>query len=124
MKRIYEAEHITQAHLLRALLEQQGIHARVDGEYLQGGIGEIGVAGLIGISVEDHQVEAARRLIEDFEHGQSTDDETSTEEPPVVSPTSPENANPSAAWNSVALAVVGAVVVFLLYQLALLIWVR
>lgn len=115
MRRIYEAEHITQAHLLRALLEQEGITARVDGEFLQGGIGEIGVAGLIGISVEDHQVDMASRVIRDFEAGRykvddipidAPDPPETTVEPPAQRPTS-----------TVGLALVTAVVVFLLYLL-------
>lgn len=117
MKRIYDAEHITQAHLLRALLEQQGISARVEGEYLQGGLGEIGVAGLVGISVAEHQVDEAKAIIASFETGQFPVDEL----PPIPDP-APESASESPRSHPLLLAVAGAIVVFFLYQLALLIW--
>jgi len=41
-----------------------------------------------------------------------------------VSPLHTDSATRSASWNPVALAVIGALAVFLLYQLALLIWAR
>jgi len=70
MRRIvYEASNSLEANLLKGLLAQQGIEAMVAGEYLQGGIGELPVAGLVTLSVEEEDLQAAERIILDYESG-------------------------------------------------------
>ncbi len=68
MKIIYRAENPIDANLVKGLLAQAGIQAFVGGEYLQGGIGDLPAAGLVTVSVADDHVEAARRVVEEFEH--------------------------------------------------------
>jgi hypothetical protein len=52
MTPVYSAAHVTDAHLVKDLLEQAGIRAHVRGGSLQGGLGEIPVTGLIDVCVD------------------------------------------------------------------------
>ena len=67
MKVIYQAENAIDANLLKGLLEQDGIMAFVNGEYLQGGMGELPTGGLISVSVADADQEAAMRVVAEFQ---------------------------------------------------------
>ena len=69
MVRIYEAANSTEAHIVRGLLESRGIQSRVEGEYLQGAMGELPAAGLAAVSVEEDDVEEALRLIGEYDQG-------------------------------------------------------
>ena len=70
MKRIYEASNAVEAHMICDLLQQEGIGARVHGEYLQGAVGELPAAGLVGVVVEEADEAAARQLVERWERAQ------------------------------------------------------
>lgn len=52
------------------LLQQQGLQGRVDGEYLQGGVGELPAAGLVRVVVDEADYEAARAVVTAFEAAQ------------------------------------------------------
>jgi len=67
---VYSALGIIDAHLIRGLLESEGIPAVVVGAALQGGIGELPVTGLITVRVENDLAGRAGRLIEDFERAE------------------------------------------------------
>ncbi|WP_455235399.1 putative signal transducing protein [Thiogranum longum] len=67
---VYTAQNVTDAHLIKNLLEQEGIPALVVGGDLQGGIGELPVLGLITVKVRDDLAERAARLIADFENAE------------------------------------------------------
>lgn len=67
MKRIYNASNHIQAHIVTHVLEQAGVHAHVQGEFLQSGAGELPVGNLVGVVVDDEDVEVAREIIEDWE---------------------------------------------------------
>ena len=41
MKRVYQAANHIQAHMVMHVLEQAGVHAHVQGEFLQSGAGEL-----------------------------------------------------------------------------------
>jgi len=69
MQIVYEAANSLEANLLKGLLAQQGIEAMIAGEYLQGGIGELPVAGMVTLSVEETDLLAAERIIRDYESG-------------------------------------------------------
>lgn len=69
MQNFYEAANSLEANLLKGLLAQQGIEVRVSGEYLQGGIGELPLAGLLTLSVDEADLAAAERIIKDYEAG-------------------------------------------------------
>ena len=67
MTSVYSASSIVDAHIIRGLLESEGIPAVVVGDVLQGGIGELPVAGLITVRVEDGLAGRAALIIADFE---------------------------------------------------------
>ena len=67
MKRVYEAANNIQAHIVMHVLEQAGVHAMVQGEFLQSGAGELPLGNLVGVAVDDEDVEIAREIIEDWE---------------------------------------------------------
>ena len=67
MKRVYNASNHIQAHIVMHVLEQAGVHALVQGEFLQSGAGELPLGNLVGVAVDDEDVEIAREIIEDWE---------------------------------------------------------
>lgn len=74
MKTVYHADNGFQAHLIKGLLEANGIAALVAGDYLPGGLGELPTMGLVTVSVSDSDVVAAMRLITGYEQGSLNDD--------------------------------------------------
>jgi hypothetical protein len=70
MQNIYEAANAVEAHMLRDLLQQEGIAAHIHGEYLQGGMGELPAAGLVRLAVDEADVDRARALLTSWEKTQ------------------------------------------------------
>lgn len=70
MKLVYEASHSVEAHMILNLLEQAGLQGRIDGEYLQGGMGELPAAGLIRVMVSESDYDAAKEIIDIWEKSQ------------------------------------------------------
>lgn len=69
MKRVHNAMHATEAHLVRGLLESHGIEAVVRGEFLTGGWGELPVDVCSVWVAEDRAFAEADRLLQDFLKG-------------------------------------------------------
>ena len=67
MRIVYRAENLIDAHLIKNVLEQQGIPAYVAGEYLTGAIGELPIQGLINVMVSEDQWSAARNIVEEID---------------------------------------------------------
>jgi hypothetical protein len=67
MKRVYNAANHIQAHMVMHVLEQAGVPAMVQGEFLQSGAGELPIGNLVGVAVDDEDVAVAREIIEDWE---------------------------------------------------------
>jgi len=67
MKTAYDASSNVEAHLVMHQLQQAGIGASIQGEYLQGGIGELAAAGNVRVMVPDEDFESARQVIADWE---------------------------------------------------------
>jgi hypothetical protein len=67
MIKVYDANDITEAHIVRGMLEAHGIAAYVGGHYLQGGIGELAVQGFASVLVADEQAASAREVIKAYE---------------------------------------------------------
>jgi hypothetical protein len=65
--KVFDAGNITEAHIVRGMLQAHGIDAHVGGHYLQGGIGELAVEGFASVLVPQAQEESARALIADYE---------------------------------------------------------
>jgi hypothetical protein len=64
---VYHASNSMDAHMIKSLLEQQEIPAYVQGEYLQGGIGEVSTMDFIKVAVHNDHHEAARKIITEWE---------------------------------------------------------
>jgi len=67
MRTLYEAASALEAHMLQDVLRQEGISARIDGEYLTGALGELPAAGLVRLVVDEDDYAAARAVIERWE---------------------------------------------------------
>ena len=61
---IYSAANTADAHLIRQMLEAEGIPAFIQGEYLQGAVGELPANTEILVRVADENAGAARAKVE------------------------------------------------------------
>ena len=87
---IYNAANSIDARLIYDLLEQSGIESRVDGEFLQGGMGEVPAGGLVKVVINDHDYEKAKKIIEAWESNEPLE----VGELEGMSYTAPENIQP------------------------------
>ena len=67
MKTVYDAGTNIEAHLVMHQLQQAGIEASIQGEFLQGGIGELPAAGNIRVMVDPKDEAEARLVIADWD---------------------------------------------------------
>jgi len=67
MKVVYEASNTIEAHMILNLLEQMGISGRIDGEYLQGGIGELQANGFARVMVDESNYDAANEIVKEWD---------------------------------------------------------
>lgn len=67
MIKVYSAANITEAHIIKGMMEANGIEAYVDGYYLQGGIGELAAMDFVSVSVDCDNENKARALIVEYE---------------------------------------------------------
>ncbi len=67
MQIVYQAANSLDAHVVKDVLRQQGIAAVVLGEHLQGAVGELQAANLVRLEVADEDVDAARRVVAEWE---------------------------------------------------------
>lgn len=104
MQCVYEASNALEAHMILNLLEQQGITARVDGEYLQGGVGELQAIGIVRVVVEEGDITEAREIIKAWDELQKSTD------------TSPNLKKQNTAGMFMLGALLGAVVVAIFYN--------
>ena len=73
MKSVFEASSGLDAHMILNLLEQHGISGRIEGEYLQGGIGELSAMGFVRVLVADEDYGEARKIIGEWDALQPPD---------------------------------------------------
>lgn len=69
MPTVFQAANALEAHLVADLLQRSHIKARIEGEYLAGGIGDLPVTGLVRIVVSEDDVTLARSIIAQWESG-------------------------------------------------------
>jgi len=100
MKKVYETSTSLEAHMVKNLLENEGVDSRIDGEYLQGGIGELQAMGAIRVVVEEQDYSKARKIIDEWESLQ-----------PEVEPENVQSTKKSSATNGFVLGVVLTVVI-------------
>lgn len=67
MKCISEASSGLEAHMISNLLQQVGITSRIDGEFLQGGVGELQAMGFVRVLVEDADYANAQEVIKTWD---------------------------------------------------------
>jgi len=67
MIKVYSASNITEAQIVKGLLEANNINAFVNGFYLQGGIGELAASDFASVSVENKDVDSALDIIKVYE---------------------------------------------------------
>lgn len=65
MKLLYEASNSLEAHMILNLLEQEGLSVRIDGEYLQGGFGEL-PATTLRVMIEESDYLAGIKIIDEW----------------------------------------------------------
>jgi hypothetical protein len=64
MKVVYRASNTLDAHIILNLLRQAGINGYINGEYLQGAMGELPAVDLVRVVVHDDDYAAALSIIE------------------------------------------------------------
>jgi Putative prokaryotic signal transducing protein len=117
---IYRAANIADAHLIRQMLEAEGIHAFIQGEYLQGAVGELPANTEILVHVGDDDYAAARAVVERWENADVEAIEDDAEDAPQYA------ASPLSASRGVSVftvigcllfgALAGAAMVWVLYN--------
>ncbi len=66
MKTVLHALNSLEAHIIKGLLESEGINSNVVGEYLQGAMGGLPVNGLIRVVVDENDYEQATEVIDNW----------------------------------------------------------
>jgi hypothetical protein len=66
MKTVLHALNSLEAHIIKGLLESEGIASNIVGEYLQGAMGELPVSGLIRVLVDDNDYQQATQVIDNW----------------------------------------------------------
>ncbi|WP_019143039.1 DUF2007 domain-containing protein [Noviherbaspirillum massiliense] len=67
MKTLYQASNSIEAHMILHLLKQEGFTGWVEGEYLQGAVGELPATGLVRVVVAEEDYAAAKSLVDRWE---------------------------------------------------------
>jgi hypothetical protein len=101
VKIVYDANSSLDAYVVKNLLETEGITAFVQGEYLQGGIGELAATGFVKVSVNDEDAARARTVIEAWEDSQPSDQ--------VLPAIAIASERPVRGWNAFLVFVLGFV---------------
>ncbi|WP_462381576.1 putative signal transducing protein [Pseudomonas sp. Marseille-QA0892] len=66
MRRVYEPRDLLEAEMLIGMLDGEGIEVHLSGRHLIGAVGELPIAGLLGLHVADEDAERARQLIDTY----------------------------------------------------------
>jgi len=83
MINVYKATDITEAQIVKGLLEASNLNAFVKGFYLQGGIGETAPADFASVLVDDNQVEQALEIIAHYENNNEIKQPNNNESKPA-----------------------------------------
>ena len=67
MECIFTASNSIEAHLISDLLNQQGIESHIHGEMLQGGVGDLEAHGYVRVMVDEKDLPAAKKFIEEWD---------------------------------------------------------
>lgn len=80
MKCVFTASNGVEAHMVLNLLEQEGIEGRVEGEYLQGGVGDLQAMNFVRVLVADQDFSEAKEIIAEWEAKQPEPKDTPQEQ--------------------------------------------
>lgn len=69
MIKIFTAQNSIEANIVKGMLEANDIPAYVEGEYLQGAIGELSAIDYAFVCVEEIYKDKALRIINEYETG-------------------------------------------------------
>lgn len=87
---IYDAANSTDAHLVKNLLEQAGIAGYIRGEYLQGGLGDLPVSGMMQVCVDAADAAQAEAILDDWRNAvPSSEDDEAEDAMPRAEPAVP-----------------------------------
>ncbi|MGA9666779.1 MAG: DUF2007 domain-containing protein [Gallionella sp.] len=100
MRSVFEASTGLDAHMILNLLQTYGIPGRIEGEYLQGGVGELQAIGLVRVLVSEQDYNRPKEIVDEWESIQ----------PPLDS--SRAEARSSGSMMFIAGFIAGAVVMF------------
>lgn len=64
---LYQAANTLEAQMLVDVLSQTGIAARIEGAYLQGGIGELQALGVVRVMVDEQDYNRAREVADQWD---------------------------------------------------------
>lgn len=78
MRTLYEAANLVEAHMLADLLKQEGLQTHVQGEYLQGGVGELQANALVRLMIDEADYPRARAVVDAWDAAQPRDPVTSS----------------------------------------------
>ena len=70
MVKVFTAQNSIEANIVKGMLEANDIPAYIEGEYLQGAIGELSAINYAFVSVDDANELKALRLVNQYETGQ------------------------------------------------------
>lgn len=69
MIKVFTAKNSIEANIVKGMLEANDIPAYVEGEYLQGAIGELAAIDFAFVSVDDMNESEALNLVHEYETG-------------------------------------------------------
>ena len=69
MIKIFTAKNSIEANIVKGMLEANDVPAYVEGEYLQGAIGELSAIDFVFVSVDETNKDKALRIINEYETG-------------------------------------------------------
>lgn len=75
---IYHAANSLDANMIKGLLAQYNIESFIQGEYLQGGMGELPAADLVTVSVDNSHEAEAKKIIAEWQSAAIVEEENTT----------------------------------------------
>jgi tetrahydromethanopterin S-methyltransferase subunit G len=75
MQTIFQASNAVEAHMLKNMLEQENVPSFIEGEFLQGAVGELPAHNLVRLVVADTDFERAQKIINEWQQAQEINHE-------------------------------------------------
>ncbi|MDH5600224.1 MAG: DUF2007 domain-containing protein [Gammaproteobacteria bacterium] len=69
MVKVFTAKNSIEANIVKGMLEVNDVPAYIEGEYLQGAIGELSAIDFVFVSVDDQYELKAVNLVNEYETG-------------------------------------------------------